>query len=796
MELATPKSGPRLERADVRALGALAAITAFLFSDALRPGFSLWYRDIFGYWSMQAQCFVSTIDGGALPLWNPGVSFGLPMLADPSYQVAYPFTWLNLVLGLVTYYKLYVLAHACWAGAGLFLLLRRLGLQRPAAVAGAAAWIASGPFLILVSHTHHFAGSTWVPWVLLALDITLDRQGLKDAVLLGSAAAGQVLAGSGDLCLMTAFLCAGWLAARSASPAARPPTWRRLGLILALAAAVAAALSAVQWLPTLATLRAGLRLDMQDFGRLYWSLHPASLADFLVPRLVADLPLAAPARAALYESREPLFAVHYLGAAAAGLAAMGALGAARPLRAFAVVGFAATVFLALGRHAWLYPALARVTPLGLLTLPSKYVVLAGFCWALLVAGGIDAWLRGRLARGSARASAILIWTLAALALAAAAWVHGRPELLLRQLDAGPLETGLERATFQLATTAGLLVLAGALAWVGSGAGRLALAARGGLVLLALADLAAVGRTVNAAAPAQLLTARPSWAPLVPPGSRLYVSQTKEGLELARLPEGWEAAWSMALGRVELAWPPIGARAGFYGSYDGDFTGLAPPLLSNLTLILASAPGSPVATRLLRIAGVDFVIDASEAPWPELQLVSQTPSVLKGPVRLYAVPDPRPDAYFVGRALWAGEPRSFMLLADASFDPDREVVLAGVAPDQGDGEGSGRVRELRRRADRLELEVEASHPGFVVVLQTHDTAWRASLNGRSVPLHRANVLFQAVAVPAGRQLLTLSYRPESVVWGASISSAAALVLLGGVALRRSRRRAVDRHRAGR
>ncbi len=775
---------PRLEGRDRLGIGALALFAAFLWSDTLRPGFSLWYRDIYGYWTMQAQSFVSAVASGALPVWSPGVSFGLPMLADPSYQVAYPFTWLNLVVGLVTYYRLYVLAHTAWAAAGLFLLLRRLGLQRPAAVAGAATWIASGPFLIVASHAHHFASSTWIPWVLLALDTALERRSFRAAVLLGAAAAGQVLAGSGDLCLMTAFLCLGWLLARAASPAdLRPAGWRRIGPLLALAAGVAAALSAVQWLPTLAMLRAGLRLDMSDFGRLYWSLHPASVADFLVPRLVFDMPLAESARAALYESREPLFAVHYLGATTVVLAAMGALGAAAPLRGFALAGFATSVLLALGRHTWLYPALMRLTPLGLFRFPSKYVVLAGFCWALLVAAGIDAWLRGRLTRGTARASTTVAWALGVLALAAAAWLRSRPDLLLRQLEPGASAAALQHASQQLATSAALLGVAGALAWLGSGAWRFATAARAALVLVALGDLAIVGRTVNSAAPEQLLTARPSWAPLVPRGSRLYVSQSKAGLDLARLPQGWESAWGMALGRVELAWPPIGARAGFHGSYDGDFTGLAPPLLSNLTLILAEAQGTPLATRLLRLGGVDYVVTASEAPWPELRLVSETQSLLKGPVLVYEVPSPRPDAYFVGRARWAGEPRSVMLLGEASFDPDREVVLFGTAPDRGDIALSGSVRERSRRSDRIELEVESPGPGFVVVLQTFDSAWKASLDGRSAPLLRANALFQAVAVPAGRHALTLAYRPASVLWGASISGACVLALLAVFSLRR-------------
>lgn len=760
--------------ADRAPLAGIAALAAALIGAGLRPGFSLWYRDIHGYWSMQAECFVRAIAQGSLPLWNPAVSFGMPMLADPSYQVAYPFTWLNLAMGVVAYYKLYTLFHVAWAGAGFYLLLAHLGLERRAALSGAATWIASGPLLVVVSHTHHFAGSSWIPWVLLALDAALQRPSLRAGLLLGVAAALQVLAGSGDLCLMTAFLGTGWILARAWASRGARREWRRPVRALAVAGAAAAALSAVQWLPALALLRSGHRLGMSDAARMYWSLHPASLLDFLVPGLVAGLPLDSAARAALFESREPLFAAQYLGAAALVLAGFGALAARGLLRACAVVGLPAAVLLALGRHTPFYPILAAVTPLGLLRFPSKYVILVGFFWALLVALGVEAWLRGDVPARRRRAVVGLALGLAVLALAAGLWVGAAPPELMRHL-AEARAADVSAAAARLLSSAALLGLAGLLASFGARTGRLAAVARIALLLLALGDLVRVGRGVNPAAPEELLTSRPSWSGLVPAGSRLYVSQG-QSLELARVPQGWEPRWAQALGRIELAWPPLGARAGFTGSFDGDFTGLAPPLLSNLTLILSGVEGAPLSTRLLRLGGVDFVVTASDTEWPELEPVVEVPTHLRRPVRVFRVPRSAPDAYFVGRARAAGEPRSVLLLREEGFDPEREAVVAGIAQDAGRIEASGRVWEVARRPDRLELGVEASEPGYVVVLQTYDTGWRARVGAAPAALLRANVLFQAVAVPAGRSHVVLEYRPGSVVLGAAVSALGVLVCL--------------------
>jgi hypothetical protein len=768
-------------RGDRMAVGALLAVVLLLFGDALRPGWTFWYRDIYGYWSAQAGSFARVVAEGALPLWNPYVSFGLPMLADPSYQVAYPPTWLNLVLGPVTYYKCYVVSHALWAGIGLYLLLRRLGLGRPASFSGATTWIASGPFLVVVSHTHHFAGTAWIPWVLLALNATLERGALDRALVLGVVAAAQVLAGSGDLCLMTAFLCAGWIAVRAMTRGDASRTqWASAARSLGIAAAVAAGLSAIQWLPTLSILRSGFRLEMQDLGRLYWSLHPASLVDFLVPRLVADLPISEAVRAALFESREPLFADHYIGAAALVLAAIGLFACRGPLRNYAALGLAAAIVLSLGQHTPVYPALMRVTPLGMLRFPSKYVIAVGFFWALLVAMGADVMLRSAPPRRSSRAAACVALALALLAAGAVAWLTAYPDGLSNLLAPAATEiAAAAHATASLAKTCGVLAVAGGLVWLAPGVRPGAVVARTALVVLALTDLTLTGRRVNTAAPAELITARPDVAQLVPEGSRLYVSlaHKDEWLKLDRKPPGWEPSWAMALGWLQLVLPPTGARFGLEGSYDGDFTGLGPPLLSNLTLILSKAAGSPLALRLLRMAGVDYVVAPGSAPWPLLEPVAEVPSVLSGPVRLFRVPGPFAHAVVRGRARWAGEPASVNLLGDAAFDPDREVILAGSGEEESIADFAGQVRELSRRADRLELVVETSHQAYLVVLQTHDTGWRAFVDDVPAPLLRANVLFQGVVVPAGRHVVRLMYRPPAVLWGAGLSTLCASLLIG-------------------
>lgn len=780
-------------REDAIALLGLALLPALVFSRALTGPEVFWQRDISFFWYPQVESFVSVVAGGAWPVWNPYFSFGLPLLADPSSQVLYPFTWANLVLPPALYYKVYVLCHVTLAGVGLFLLMRSWRFGRVPSFVSGAVWVLSGPLLVVVSHTHHLAGTTWLPWVVLALERALRSGTARAHFALGAVAAGQVVAGSGDLCLMSAFVALSYLLVYVAAGA--PPVGDRVRRALSLAAIslpAAALLSAPQWVPTLAILRSGQRLHLDHGFNLAWSLHPASLIDLFVPRFVADLPLNELARAAVFDSREPLFACVYVGAGAAALVASAvALPWDRAAR-FCGIGFILSILAALGKHAVLYPALLDVTPLHLFRYPSKYVILAGFFWAALVGQRLEAWLRTsdpgrRPLRRRWWIGLCLAATFGGVLLLGSVELSREPRVLSRLLSVRSSEDGeiVARSAGKLAQAGAVAMVGATLAWLRSRRSR------GGIlscafVALMLADLFPVGRSVNSLAPPELLTARPALLAHMTPGARVWVASmgTTEGALESELrgPIEWRGGWSWVRGTNEMLRPPTGARWGMGGSYDGDFTGLASPLLSNMTLIIENAGKSPLAVRLLQMGGVGYVVSLDS--WPLLAPVAEQSTAFLRPIRLYGVPGALPRAYVVGRARVRAEPESVEALADPTFDPAREVIVAPGAPALASvGAFEAAVRESWRRPDSIGLEVDSNGPAYAVALEPFSSGWRARLDGRPAQIVRADVLFQAVPIPGGKHSIVLEYRPASVVWGLALGAAG--LVLAAVVLRASR-----------
>jgi len=94
-----------------------------------------------------------------------------------------------------------------------------------------------------------------------------------------------------------------------------------------------------------------------------------------------------------------------------------------------------------------------------------------------------------------------------------------------------------------------------------------------------------------------------------------------------------------------------------------------------------------------------------------------------------------------------------------------------------------------RPDRVRLEAELSAPGFVVLVDTYDPGWRATVDGAPAEVLRADVALRAVAVPSGRHVVEYVYRPRSITGGLAVSG---LALLAAVALAAAEARRRPRH----
>ncbi len=768
-EESPPVAGER--RLRVIGLAVIAAVTCVLYGDAVFRGRVFYYRDIHQQWVVQVEAFVRSVAAGSWPLWNRYVSFGQPLLANANNEIYYPLTWANLVMVPWTYYRVFVLFHSVLSGAGMLLLARRMGLSPAASLAAAAGWIACGPFVSLANLWNHLAGAAWIPWAACAADVALGSRRLLPALGWGATLAAPVLAGSPETALM-AGLASAVVGARRLSAA----TARRALAVTAVAGVFALALSAGQWIPSIVLVARSVRSQLPEALRTMWSFRPAGLAQVLVPAFLDPLPLDRGVRAYLFEGREPLFASLYLGLPASALVLAAALARRRLVTALLALA-ALAALLALGRHGPLYPLLATLPGVQSLRFPGKAMVFTAFCWWLSAGVGLDVLVGEARRRGPAR-----VWLAALGALVAGAAVvttvgataYG-PLLVAPDLTHRSMVTVLAPLSRSLLAAAAIAVLL--LVVLSARRGLLARQRGPAIAALVVLDLALAHANLNFTADPELFRYRPpilgsldvpaharvySYDYLAPGLGQLYVGHSGYPMKVRR--EDWPAPWAEAAALRSALVPSVVGAWAVESAYQMDAVGLYSPELNALTWFLRDEEGTPVERRLLRMGAVARVIALHRQTFEDLPLLAVVPSPLIEPTLVMAVPDALPRAYAVSGVRVADGRDAFRVLEEPGFDPARELILPQGRPRPADPSFSSSVRIEDLRADGVRLSADLGRPGFVVLVDTFDPGWKATVDGRAAPVLRANVAFRAVEVPAGRHRVELVYRPREVLVG--------------------------------
>ncbi len=720
---------------------------------------------------------------GALPLRDPTIGFGQPILASPDAQVLYPIAWLHLILLPDQAYTLMVLAHFVIGASGAAALGWRMSRSAWSGFFAGAFWMTSGPFQSALNLWHHFAGTSWMPWVLVAFDRLLERPNARGMLALGGLFGLQILAGSADLCAMTVLLALIRLLVGGRELATFFP---RKGLMVVTAFALALSLGAGVWLPALEVVRTSWRSALSREARTEWSVHPLIATEFALPTQIGGLPLSPEATRRLTDGRPPLLKSLFLGTLIAPFMVSGLLSAAisKKYRAFLAIGLVLGALAALGRFTPAYDVMVAILPpLRIFRYPVKAALPVSLLASVLAGLGVRPIRNGSERRSVAGLCLGLLLLEGGLSMAGSSAFASIADA---SAPAAVAEAGAKTASGLFWSA---LLLAALLASIVAEKPRLLKIC----AFLGIGVTLFINREINFTISRELMRFRPGHVARLqdPEPSRLYTFPYL--LHPDRLPEVLAprspipAETFIVLIRSALMAPIGGIWKLEYG-WDYDQRGLLDRTLAGLTSYVNQPERPPAFLRLLQIANVTRIADFYPSREAGLVLQDTIPIVGIRPLYVYRVSGALPRAYAVSGVRVLNLLESQSAIVDPRFDPHSEVALTEGTPASVSPGFTSTVTIAERRSDRVSLDVTLSEKGQVVLVEGYLPGWHAAVDDSPVPLRRANALFLAAEAPAGRHRVVFTYRPLAALLGIALTVLTAVGL--ALALARLRSQAVE------
>jgi hypothetical protein len=786
---------------------AYAAVTVLLFREFFLERVSLLGTDslVLSYFARNFYSeFVQAFH--RMPYWNPLLFGGLPFVEGMHGDIFYPPSLAMFFMDARAMWGWKMALHVFLAGIFTYLWLRRgLGLDRLPAFFGGLVFMMGTDLvsLVLPGGDGKLFVSALAPLTFWLAERAAARQRLADFALFSLGIALLLFTSH----MQAAYFCVWgvslyfmfrvwqqWRADGSAGRAAR------LVGLYALAGVLAVGSAAVQFLPPFQYLREHShrvdRLD-RDEGGYEWatsySLNAEEIVALVVPEFVGEVAQMSMTRpAAGYWGRNPLkLNNEYAGLVPLLLLPLLLLRRRTPQVWFFVGLAVLTLLYALGGSTPVFRLFYLIPGVSMFRAPSIIIFLYGLSVATLgaiAAQQLQDWLRsgrtdqeGAVARRTLWLAAGTFGLLALLASAGAitsVWlsVAGdaiRPDRLMAN------EPYIQRG-FWIAFALSLAVAA---TW--EAAIRGVLSAGAFLLVLsfwAAADLYRAGRpfVVHTA----LMNRQVDGSPMFrADDSILALQRLRDAGGVFRVADlGPFVGAQSGYGQNDLAMHGLEQLAGHHGNEMGRYRNL-----------IGGEHAMNLATSELRLADVtntEYFLIPGRIEDPRLQEVhAGTYSVVYRNLRAL------PRAYLVGAAEVVPGDGAIARLLAPEFDARTTAILAEPLPADVELESgvSGAVEWVSRQVDEYSLRVAPDRPALLVVLDNWYPAWEALVDGRSVPIHRVNHTFRAVAVPPGEHTVTFRFRPTALRTGALISITVltllmAVVLAGTLGEVRARRSA--------
>jgi len=707
----------------------------------------------------------ASLASGQSPDWSPYHLAGHPMVADPQSLIfSPPYRLLASLVPVPTFQHqdAVELGVLLAGGLGLLLFLRERGWGNAAGTLAALVFMFGGPASARLQHVGQILSYAAIPFALWAAERLAARPSLASGLLMGVTGALLVL-GRDQVALLGCYLVAAYLMVRLLRGPGRRAARIKAALLPAAAGLIAAgALLAVPLGLTLAFAAMSNRPEIGFDNASLGSLHPGGILSAVVP----DLFDARGSWERYWGPGSPTWwsgptwldrslCELYAGVVPLALIATGLFsgGLRRADGRFFLLALVAAALFALGRNTPAFRLLYDLVPgVDLFRRPADATFHLNLCLAVLAGYSLHRCLTRPLKPLPALVSLA--------ALLGLVMVGGSLASALGRLDG---------ALGALLRAAALILAAHLLIFLVPRAGQAKRFAALGLLAFAGLDVAWFNTAsgLNSEPPSLYAAIDPLARDPVAVRLQELLRPTgsptrRDRVEIVGLGGPWQNApqalgLEATLGYNPLRWGPYQRTVApsdnshhAVHSFTPLFPGFRAPLphLLGLRYIAATRPVE--------------AMDPSLRPG-DLPLLATI-----GKVFIYENPGALPRVLFATDWVHADFEQMIATGDWPTDDPTRTLALEEAPTIVPTGPGAfptivPRLAILDYRNTEVTIEVETGRAGFLVLNDLWNPWWRASIDGEPAPVLRANVLFRAVSVPAGRHVVRFRFEPVRTLW---------------------------------
>ncbi|KKT78371.1 MAG: hypothetical protein UW73_C0003G0019 [Microgenomates group bacterium GW2011_GWB1_44_8] len=141
----------------------------------------------------------------------------------------------------------------------------------------------------------------------------------------------------------------------------------------------------------------------------------------------------------------------------------------------------------------------------------------------------------------------------------------------------------------------------------------------------------------------------------------------------------------------------------------------------------------------------------------------------GRTYIYENPSFIQRAFFVQNVKSVPDEKSLVAALEAEdFSPTTEAVLINEKLSAQRYLLKNSVVKITQKPNSLSVDLDTSTDGFLLISNAYDTGWKATIDGKDTPVVLVDGALQGLLVPANSRRVVLDYLPESVITGSIIS----------------------------